>query len=497
MVVLVGAPVALLVASVLGPASYTASTSLLVEPIASDPSASTGGAGSVSVVTERQLIRSTLIAQRAVDLLNRDDDPKDVVEHTTTSAAGGADNRITVGGSGDRTVLEIEFEAADPVLAARYAEALADAYLDYRREAAEEAVAAAVAAVDAQIEVFNARLEGLVPEEGADTTSPRISLMRDVVARQLNELESRRANLLFRRTDPGRVITPAIVPDEAAGVPAAVNVVGALALVLLAAAAAAFLVDRRDRRVRGREELSALAGPILAAVPDPADTRPGAHALRVGARGGAGDGYGARGPASVAYGALAVQLASTGRRPLQRVLVAAPSGPGATTVAVELATAVARGGQRALLVACDAESRVLDRLGIADPARFDELLARHGGPAAEAHDWVDEVIVPVPDVDGLWVAAAGPAVTRSDVFPEFTSMLDTFSASFDLVVASGPALLEVANSVRLASIVDGVVLVFDPEVTDRRTLEDSVELLERTSAEVLGTVVLSTTADWR
>lgn len=479
-ILLVGAPVAVLTALAVGSASYTSSTTLLVRAIAADPFATGTDGGSVSIATERQVVRSTLIASRAAALLNRDDDPAVIIEHTTARGGEGAD-RPLLGGSGNQGVLVLEFEAGDPVLAARYAEALSTAYLDYRRDAAQAVVTAAVEAIDAQILAFEARLDGLVPPDGSDGT--RTSLMRDVVASQLNELERRKANLLLRPSEPGEVITPATVPEDASGIPVAVNVLGALGLVGLAAVVAAFVVDRRDRHVRGRQELATLAGPVLAALPRPQVQRLGSHAP--------GDGHGA------VYGGLAVQLSSTARRPLRRVLLAAPRGSGAAVVAAELAVAVAAGGQRTLFVPCDGDDPTLDALGLGGPGRFDELVAKSRNLVAEPEEWAEQFVVPAPDVEGLWVAAGGLAVTRSDVFPDFTSVLDTAAMEFDLVVVSGPPLLELPNSVRLASVVDGVVVVFDPDTTDRKTLEDGVELLGRTSSDFLGTVVLSTGVDWR
>jgi polysaccharide biosynthesis transport protein len=470
-VVALAAPLCILATSVVLPRAYEASTTLLIRPTTADPFASTmQPSDAVSVATERQILQSATMAGRAAELLGRDDDPADLLDRLTVTAA-----------DQDQQVLTLTFEAGDPQLSADYAGAFAEGYLTYRQETAQRLVASTSEAIDSQIATYQSRLDQLPPDEEG---GQRVASQRETIQSQINELERRKANMLVRPTSPGEIITPPTVPSSPSGPPLLVSQVGAIGLAALGAIGLAFVVDRSDRRVRGREELTAIAGPVLATVPDPAD-RP--TAVEQAER---GEGQGEP------YRHLAIRVSSTPRRPLARILLVAPRGGAAADVAATLAVTVAEVGQRSLLVPCEFDSPALGLLSLPELPSFDQVLDQVDIDTTDAGDLAGKAIVPAPPVADLWVASAGPGVTRAEILPRFAGMLAAAAEWFDSVVLSGPPLLDLPHSLELSSAVDGVVIVFDPHLVDRRDLEETVQILADASAPVLGTVVVSSDTIW-
>jgi polysaccharide biosynthesis transport protein len=489
-IVAVGAPLVLVALQLAGSPSYESTTTLLVNPLPVD-SGGLASADPVNVETERQIAQSTTVARRAAQILGRDDDPEHIVEQLTVRA--GAETGTARAG---QQPLHFTFEAATPRLAADYAEAVARAYLEYREQTAQDSVESTIASIDAQLAAADARLERLLPSAGAEGISPRVNIMRSVVEAQMNDLEGRKTTLLVRSGSAGEVISPATVPTDPAGPPTWLNQIGGLGLLMLGALAAAVVVDRRDRHVRGRDELSTIAGPVLSVIERPR----GAHPAALPAPGSA---------QAEAYRHLAIRLAATSRRRLDRVLFVAPRGDSASEVALSLAAAVADLGDRSLLVPCEFDHTPLDALALPAIASFDRALVeqdvtdaidvpsstRRESRRSRGADLAEKAIVPAPAVADLWVAPGGIGVTRTGVLTSFTAMLDAADEWFDSILVSGPPVLELPNSLELSCVVDGVVLVFDPQVVDRSSLDEAVDLLAGTSPELLlGTVVVTNDA---
>ena len=149
------------------------------------------------------------------------------------------------------------------------------------------------------------------------------------------------------------------------------------------------------------------------------------------------------------------------------------SGEGTTTVASQFATLLAGEGRtHALLVDFN-----LRRPGIASrfaaASRGEEAQARGSAPHTLA------IGVPVAAESGGTTLTAAAA----------RAFLTAISAQYDWVVVDGPPVLEAAEAAELAPLVDGVVVVVRSGHTKRPVVSRAVELLRKSGARILGTVL--------
>lgn len=158
---------------------------------------------------------------------------------------------------------------------------------------------------------------------------------------------------------------------------------------------------------------------------------------------------------------------------------------GVSTVAAHLAAVAAQTTSREVLL-IDANFQAPsqhERFGVALKPGFAELLQSGGDLPTAIHATL---------VDGLSVLPAGkPSGAASrihDVF-ELAAAIKELSADFDLVVVDMPPAGQTALSLRLASVLDGVLLVVEAQRTRSALVERAVEMLRRSHSRVLGSVL--------
>ncbi|MGB5759823.1 MAG: hypothetical protein WBM50_23110, partial [Acidimicrobiales bacterium] len=137
------------------PKTYASSTSVLVYPVDPDPSSVLASdENRVDMATEIRLATSTAVTSSASELLQAQ-----AINLSQDALAAG------VGASSpkDSSILDISFAAASPGEAQAGADALADAYVDYRAELANSTKVAAEQAITDRIGVLTQRLNGLNP----------------------------------------------------------------------------------------------------------------------------------------------------------------------------------------------------------------------------------------------------------------------------------------------------------------------------------------------
>jgi Mrp family chromosome partitioning ATPase len=182
-------------------------------------------------------------------------------------------------------------------------------------------------------------------------------------------------------------------------------------------------------------------------------------------------------------GRLRVNLESalTERVPRVVMLVSTQGGEGTTTVASQLALALAtEKGLRVLLADLHAA-----RPGISPdlkPARTRHPRSDHGAEVTMRE-------APAAHAGRLWVLPLDRAHPESVTPQAAREMLDALSADFDWVILDGPPALESPESAPLCAIADGVIVIVQAGRTKRPVLSRSVELLRKAGARVLGTVL--------
>jgi capsular exopolysaccharide synthesis family protein len=171
------------------------------------------------------------------------------------------------------------------------------------------------------------------------------------------------------------------------------------------------------------------------------------------------------------------------RRPLRKLLVtSAIPKEGKTTVALNLAVALARASQRVLLIDADLRHPGVHRaLGLPAQAGLGDWLEQRGEMTA---------LLRRVDPHGFYYLPAGTAqsnpgeVLRLSALTEF---LASTTGRFDWVVVDSPPLVPFVDAHHLSTLVDGVLMVLRQGVTPRVALEKAFASLDR--AFIAGAVV--------
>lgn len=274
------------------------------------------------------------------------------------------------------------------------------------------------------------------------------------------------------------LVTAASTPGSPAGLGKKILLPLGAILGLLVGVGAMILRDRADDRVRDRADVErCLEAPVIAEVP------------RVGRHGGSPANVFSWAPQSSAAEAYRYLRARLDPPPLVAskeggmvLLVAGARGlEGRTSVAANLATAFARGGDKVILVDADTRRPSLSRVF---GARYEHGL----GDLLAGRASLDEAAVPT-EVPGLRLVAADGDNAQTQDMLEVTRLeqvLVRMRAAADVIIIDSAPVLEVSDALTLARVSDLVVLVADPRRTRRG---DASSVAQQIRAVGLGTIV--------
>lgn len=170
-----------------------------------------------------------------------------------------------------------------------------------------------------------------------------------------------------------------------------------------------------------------------------------------------------------------------------RVLMVSSAMPseGKTTVAVNLALALADAGQRVALIEADLRRpRVTSYLGLVNGVGLTNVLT--GRVRAE------EVAQSYGEDGDLVVIGAGPSAPNPAQLlasGAMRALLEQLRGSHDYVVLDAPPLLPVADATGLAVLADGVLLSVRHGSTTREQLQRTRDTLDRVGARTVGAVL--------
>jgi receptor protein-tyrosine kinase len=192
------------------------------------------------------------------------------------------------------------------------------------------------------------------------------------------------------------------------------------------------------------------------------------------------------GPTAEAFRALSANLLYAGRdmRPKVVMLTSPDAHEDKSLSCSNLGVVLAEMGERTLIVDCDFRRPVQHEiLSLRNSQGLVNLLAGE----RELHEVWQET-----PVGGLWVVTAGPLRPKPAKllnFRHFGRFLIRARQDFDYVLIDAPPTQPVSDSMLLAPLVDGVLLVFDSQSTRKGTVRESVRSLQAVKANVLGTVM--------
>ncbi len=258
---------------------------------------------------------------------------------------------------------------------------------------------------------------------------------------------------------------------------------------LILGTATAFILDNADKRIKTAEEAKQLLPgyPLLGQIPVFEKSRQ-LPKLGKGV---------AREPGQLVLTGMTTGLEGESFRMLQtnlqflnadnslKVVVVSSSqaGEGKSTVAANLALAVAELGRRVLLV--DADMR--------KPAQHQIWRqSNHEGLSNVLSSQCDYKSVTIEIQPNLFLLTAGvippnPVVLLDSV--QMSSTISEWSNSYDLVIIDAPPLTVAADAAILGTQADGLVFVLRPGVADKESVDYAQEILTQSRLKVLGMVL--------
>ncbi len=310
--------------------------------------------------------------------------------------------------------------------------------------------------------------------------------------RDLLETERKLGTAEALGTSSGYVVQPA---DRAARIeprPARSLVLG-LGVGLLFGLGLAFLREALDTRVRSADEISARLGiPLLGFLPPPPRSLGGSGLLAMVAT--------PHHASAEAFRQLRTSLAFANlkRRARTIVVTSATEDEGKSTTVANLAVALARAGQRVVLVDLDLRRPTLDRAFAVErsPGLTDVVLE---------HATLAEALVPVPIDSGRAGRRASLELLPAGTVPldpgelvasdELADLLAKLRERADLVLVDTPPLLQVGDAMTVSAKVDALVVVTRLNELRRPSLAGLKRLLDAAPAAKLGFVVTGAGAE--
>lgn len=168
--------------------------------------------------------------------------------------------------------------------------------------------------------------------------------------------------------------------------------------------------------------------------------------------------------------------AMSAKQPLRTIVMTSPNaGDGKTTAAINLATVTALSlGRRVLLVDCDLRKpKIHLALGLRPEAGLAEVLT-----GAKS---LDEAVLKVEGMNLEVLAVRGRPPNPSELLSStnMVELVEEVSKRYDRVILDTPAALGMPDAKAVAELADGIVLVVRADVTSRRDVEASIELIDR------------------
>jgi capsular exopolysaccharide synthesis family protein len=394
-------------------------------------------------------------------------------------------------------VIAIRVRSIDADRAAVLANAYAAAYIDFRRSTAVASLVAAGTEIQRHLTEQRTQTDRLDQQIAAAEAANQVQRASDLRAERNAALEQQ--GLLRQKLDQLQVESSlhnggaqVVSPARALNRPVSPQPIrdGALAALfgVLLGVGVAILREQLDDTIKAKEDLErATPGvPVLALVPviDSTKERGLRAVVSIGSPGSS---------AAEAYRTLRTSIQFMGLdRPLRTLQVtSAAAKEGKTTTIVNLAIALARAGQRVVLVDCDLrQPRIHDELDLNGEVGFTSVLVGSVG--------LDEALQSIPGEDLLAVLTAGPKPPNPSELLSGRRAADVFNAleaRSDIVLIDSPPVLPVTDAVVIAGRVDATLLVAMAGKTTRHSLSRAREVLANIEGPVVGVVLNAIAAE--
>jgi capsular exopolysaccharide synthesis family protein len=467
---------AALVASFLQTSVYQGTAELLLKPRTSESlfNPNTGQANDPTrqVQTEIQVLKSRPVKDQVRKQLG-------VAPDVSASPVGQTD------------VIRVKATSTDPPKAAAIANAYANAYIEFRRAQDVNDLLAAGTQVQNKINDLQKQLAAIDAQLAAAPPNQRAALdatlgpQRDSLITQQGLFKQKLDQLQVDaslKSGGAQLVTPASTPTSPIRPRPKRNAIIATAVGLIFGVGLAFLFEYLDDSIKSKDDLDRAAHgtPVLGLIPVVSSWRSRADPRVVSLTE-------PTSPAAEAYRTLRTSIQFMGLdRPVRTLQVTSPSASeGKTTTLANLGVALARAGQRVVIVCCDLRRpRIHDFFGLSNSIGFTTVLL---GDAS-----LMRAVQPVDGTDRLSILSSGPLPPNPSELLSSTRAIEVLTAlqgEFDMVLVDCPPVLPVTDAAVLSARVDATLLVATADVTTRREVSRAIELLHQVDAPLVGTVL--------
>jgi len=388
----------------------------------------------------------------------------------------------------DRTqntnVFQIIFTDHDPLLSRDVAQAYAEEYIKDRQLSAIKQISEARQEVWNRITELETQIQDIaqrVKQYTKDTIPPELeaeasqavnlwaTLYEKYMSLRIAEALEQRGLEIIEPAEAGERVSPRTTR----------NAILALFLGLILGVGVAFLVDYLDVSLKTREDFEQYYGiPIIGEIAKfkglPEEEREVIYFT-------APDSTAAEGFRNLRTNVQFLNLEGDTR--LIMVTSASPV-EGKTSVAVNLGAALSEMGKKVLVVEADLRRPVLDDYMLEKPSKgLTEVLSGTAG--------VEEAVISVGNPDfHLMICGVKPPNPAEMVSSQaMRDLLERLRGEYDYVLVDSPPVLSVSDSVAMAPMVDGVILVASHGIAEREAARRTVELLSKVNARLLGLVI--------
>lgn len=183
--------------------------------------------------------------------------------------------------------------------------------------------------------------------------------------------------------------------------------------------------------------------------------------------------------------AIRIPVSSNGA-PTQTVLItSALPGEGKTTVATNLALALARHGNTCLVDADLRHPSITPSFSLSQRAGLQDMLA-------SPDNSTEDILKPLPEVPNLTVIGVGnrwPNALETLTSRRMSELLNELRKKFDYIVLDSPPIIPFSEGRWLSTVADASILVARCNTTTRGAMTSSLEILEDLKAPILGVVL--------
>ena len=392
---------------------------------------------------------------------------------------------------GQTDVVRVTAESTDPERAAEVANAYAEAYIDVRRQQAVDGLLAAGQEIQDRLSDLQQQIRGLDDQVSA-APGPDQGVIRESLSEQRQALVQQQA--VFKQTldkltvdanlasGGAQLVGSALVPTTPVKPRPVRNAVLATGIGLLLGVGLAFVIEHLDDSIKTREDLERITAPVpvIAMIPavDGWKERDEVQLVSLTAPMSA---------AAEAYRTLrtAIQFLALDRSMGVLQVTSSNASEGKTTTLANLGVALAKAGQRVVLVCCDLRRpRLHEFFGLPNDVGFTSLLLGNA-PLSKA-------LQAVPDVPRLRLLASGPLPPNPSELLSSSRTKEVFAAlkaEADIVLIDSPPVLPVTDALVLFRQVDATLMVFSAGGTTQKQAATALAMAKQVDAPLIGTVL--------